>query len=335
MPKAVKEAAARADEMIRQNAAAALEAEGSTAPDADEDTLTPPDEADVLNINQNAQVQPLIHVDNDDDTTSMPTQLEDDGVDSQITALQAEAEKANQRWRSLQGQINSKDKQIEQLHTLLANMQAAPAPDPTVTTPAGYTVADTEAFGEDMIDVIERVSRQIAQSELSGYAQTVSGLAQEVDAVSQHTAGAVTVAFESNLDKLAPNWQALNEDEEFIGWLKTSPTRVNVFATAAEQKDAPGVAEFFNMYSNLMGLDEANRQAATLKKKRKQEGQIAPGKSKSVASPVSSQPEEKNWTKSEIALVYRNKSKYPADDFAKLERTISAAMQAGRVDYTQ
>lgn len=332
MSSVVKRKAAENDERIRQLAAQSAEQPVLPIPDGESPTGLEPIESEVVEFVQAPQDDlptPL------PDVASEPQPQPD--VRTEIAALKAEAEKANQRWRSLQGQIGSKDKQIETLHTLIANMNAAPpAPveEPVAQLPQGFTKADEDAFGEDMIDVIERIARSVANNEVAEIKRTMDGVTHTVQNVEAHTAKAVKSQFDADLTRLAPEWVALNEDDAFVTWLTSSPTRQNLFAGYVEQQDAVAVAEIFNMYTQAYGQPVVDAQD-TLRKSRL-EKQLAPGRSRSSSTPASSMPEEKRaWKKSEIQAVYNAKSQYSKEEFAKLEREIAAAMKAERVDYTQ
>jgi hypothetical protein len=331
MSSVVKQKAAENDARIRQLAADNAEQPVLPLPDGANEGQLEPIEAEVVTFEQPPQALPQPTP----DIASEPPVVQPD-LSSEVADLRSEVEKANQRWRSLQGQIGSKDKQIEQLHTLIANMNVAPVAveEPVAVLPQGFTKADEDAFGEDMIDVIERIARSVANNEVAELRQTMEGVSHQVQNVEAHTAKAVKSQFDADLTRLAPEWEQLNDDAGFIAWLTSSPTRQNLFAGAVEQQDAEAVSEVFNIYSQAHGQPVVDAQQAL--RQQKLEKQIAPGKSRSTATSASSQPEEKRaWTKSEIQTVYNAKAQYSKEDFAKLEREIADAMKGERVDYTK
>lgn len=317
MSSQVKRKAAEADEMIRQLAA-----------EAQADTSEAMEQVEEQSPAEVVAIQPEVEQTPTEPSEEVEQAIQPAISNDEIAELKEAARKADARWRSLQGQIDSKDKQINQLHDLLSKMQAAPQPAPAQESLAGYTKEDAENFGDDLIDLIRRVAR----SESSSVVQDqVKPLQDELQNVSTFTASTVQESFEGKLDKLASNWRKLNEDPDFIDWLQESNTRLDAFRNAAGQRDAVGTADYFIMYSRLKGLDVDK----TKEKKRKLEEQVSPGKARSVATPAASTPPEgKVWTRSEIASVYSNKSSISADEFAKLEKEISKAMQQNRVDYS-
>lgn len=331
MSQQVKQKAAEIDELIRRNAAAAQDGEAA-------DESVAPDET-VVEDEDTQQVAEVVELD------SGPQ--EDAGVDSAIddtlAQMQAQLEEANkraatadQRWRSLDGQLRSKDEQIDRLTDLVGKMTEARAEPAEPPAPAGATSADSENFGADMIDMVQRVARQIAQAEIATLKQTLDGLSQTVDTVSQNTAVAMNESFEAKLTRLAPRWQDFDRDQGFHDWLNETGSRSSMFQNAAQSKDAEMVAEMFNMYTTLVEAKAATEQAAVTKKANKLEQQVAPGKSRSTATPASTgSADKKQWTRTEIAQAYNNKSRgqISKEDWAVLEAEIAAAQREGRVDY--
>jgi len=327
MSSVVKRKAQEADEMIRQLAA---EAAGEAQQEQAESVQQPEED-------QAPEDPPALQVVESEESEGYSAQTDDGGDPRELDQLKRQLEKADQRWKSLQGQINSKDQQIEQLHQLLANMNQASAQQPQTaeaSQPKGYSNEDVDAFGEDMIDLVKRVSAQVAAQTVNELQSTVKSLESKVGQVEKVSTTAASASFEDHLEKTFPGWQELNEDPGFISWLQDSQTRLNLFGEAAQAKDAAEVAEFFRLYADKVGWKP--KSAARNQKKDQQRRQIAPGKSVSGAAPsTQSQPDEKIWTRTEIANMYANKSSYAADEFAKLEREMAKAMSQNRVDYSK
>ncbi len=324
MSSQVKRKAAEADEMIRQLAQQGDEQASAISDTTDEAEAQPT--AEVVELDSEGSQDSLA-------STGDTVGHSPDSLEAQMAELREEARKADARWRSLQGQVDSKDRQIEQLHALLANMQSAPEPEAEAEPelPIGFTQADRDAFGDDMIDLMQRVSREAARQEAERSKSTIAELQAQLEGVTKVTASTVQDSFEEKLTKLSPNWEELNVDNDFIVWLSEENTRKQLFDSAAQAKNAKGVAEFFNLYSQLKGLQSAPDPKAG--KRDQLERQVAPGKTRAPAPVAASTPEEKIWTRSEIASFYKSKGSMQADDFAKTEREISKAMAENRVDY--
>lgn len=337
MSSQVKKKAAEIDELIRRNAAEAKgTADDSIAPDSDsaiQDGDQPAQDDQV-----SAEVLPIDGGEQDSQPTDTAGDDKFASLEAQLTEAQRRADQADQRWRSLDGQLRSKDEQIDRLTDLVAKMTEAPPPAAEPPPPVGVTTADSDAFGDDMIDMVTRVARQVVEASVSDLKKSLEGLSTTVEGVSQHAAVAANESFESKLTRLSPRWSEFDRDEKFHEWLAESPTRGQMFAQGAKAKDAVGVAEFFNMYVSKVEAAEAAANAADGKKTDQLNRQVAPGKSRSTPTPASTVPtDKKQWTRTEIATAYSNQQRgaYTKEEWAALEAEMTAAQREERVDYSR
>lgn len=325
----IKEDAQRADEMIAElgrqgteggegeNLAStgepANEPEGGDAAADDQGT------AEASSVQEEGE-----NLDNEGDTSR-----------SSDAELKAELEKVEQRYRSLQGMIRKKDEQLSQLHELLAGMQQAQTkaePQAGAEQDALLTAADSQNFGDDLVDMARRAARQEAQ----GLQQQLDEIKQQIQGVSKTTKDMVEQSFESKLDQLTENkWRTLDSDPLFITWLGESRYRHGVFQQAVQNQDAATVADFFNQYATEQTKQDEQREAPRNKRREQLQKQVAPGKSRSTNASTAEANEPKEWTRSEIASVYANSKQYSKEEFDKLEREITAAQKAGRVDFSR
>lgn len=256
----------------------------------------------------------------------------------------SEAKLWEQRYRSLDGMIQARDKQVQQLHELLAAMQEqqsrAPKggtdgqPEAPSSTPL-VTKEDEDNFGNDLVDMTRRAARE----EISRFSQELQRqfdeLRNELKGISKTAEVSAQDSFEGKLDKFAPNWRKLDNDARFIAWLDESSARKQPFAMAVHNRDARAVGDFFNEFERIHEEEQDRRDEPAQKRKQELERQVAPGKSKKTAAPESRSGEKKTWTRSEIVSVFANKKQYAADEFAKLEREVAAAQREGRVDFSR
>lgn len=241
-----------------------------------------------------------------------------------------------QRYRSLDGMIKSRDKQIQQLHDLLAGMQQTVQQQsaPVQEEQPLLTKKDEEDFGSELVDMARRAAREEFRALKAEFKQELDDLRKNVTHVSEVTQETVQSRFEMQLDKMTEGrWQALDTDPKFIEWLKASPVRQKVFIAGVQEQDATTVAEFFNEYAALAEQKRAKADEPKQSRVAQLEKQVSPGKSKSVGSPDSQASGKKIWTRTEIAQTYANKKQYKADEFQQLERDIAAAQREGRVNY--
>lgn len=323
IPQSVKQKAEQADQQIAEMARQRQQSEGAPAEEAQE-PVTDQGAEQVTEVTDGAAEEVPTGEEGGDQTPSA-----DDGSD-----WQSEAELWEQRYRSLDGMIRARDKQIEQLHTLLANMQAAPQQQEqeqqAQPTPAEsqITKEDEREFGSDLVDMVRRCTRDEFRHLIEPIQQSLRSIQDEVKGVATTTQQTVQESFETKLDRMAPKWRTLDSDPAFMEWLKSNNARQQVFAQAVTKRDAATVADFFNEFA-------AQNQAPPDTRQDKLQKSVAPGKGRSAPAPAASQKEQKVWTRSEIADFYQSRRHLAADEFARKEREIAKAMQEGRVDYTR
>lgn len=252
--------------------------------------------------------------------------------DDAVSLLREEAAKWEQRYRSLDGMIQARDRQIEQLHQLIAAMQQAPqkevAPAPEQKGKKLVLKEDEDAFGADLVDLGRRVAREEMDGYVSRLEQKIAELEQRLSGVAQTTALSAQERFEQKLTAQFSDWKSVDEDPAFIAWLKSNAMRLRLFSEAARAHDVEGTAYFYQEYAQ-------GRQAKPASANAQLEKQLAPGKAKAVAPQAKSQMDKKVWTRSEISRTYAGKKSYSPEEFARLERDIAAAQREGRVDFSR
>lgn len=253
-------------------------------------------------------------------------------ADDGLARIREDAAKWEQRYRSLDGMIQARDRQIDQLHQLLAGMQANPATRQDTEQPQAKHLVkkeDEEAFGADLIDLARRISKEESGAYIEALEGKLAALEERLSGVAQTTAVSVHERFETRLTEAAPSWKKHDDNPAFIEWLQASPTRHKLFAEAVRAQEVGDVAYFFNEF------DKQQAPAPTAIDPRL-ERQIAPGKSKSVATQAKNPADKKQWTRTEIADFFSNgKKRYSAEDFARMERDAFAAQKEGRVDFSR
>lgn len=314
----IKEEAAKADQMILELAKRADSSTGDESPEVETTEITP------------EAVQPEVDQQQTDQGVVADAATEDQNDD--VSRVLDESKKWEQRYRSLDGMIQARDRQIEQLHQLLASMQQAQAaPEAPAKQDKAKLVGkeDEDAFGADLVDLARRVAREESGAYVAKLEGTIAELQQQLKGVAQTTAVTVQDRFENQLTAAVSNWRAVDSDPKFIEWLQSNATRMKVFSEAARNQDVDGVAYFYKEYP---GAQKTEKQAVDPRLAK----QVAPGKSKAVAPAAANPAEKKTWTRSEIAQFYADgKKRFSQEDYVKLERDLFAAQKEGRVDYTR
>lgn len=312
-PAAVRKAAEEADRVI-QGLQAVQESEAEPAngetPAADEPTPAPSAEAGA------PPSQP-------------PTS------NSEIEAMREELEKANQRWRTLDGMIRAQNAELQTYKERVKELESAPAAEPE--TPAqSWSEDDEDAFGTDLVRYIHSATSSAVDRAVAPLRDQLAALLPQVEHTTKQTAQTAQERFEAKLGELVENWRVLDADQGFIDWLQSRPAIHTTLANAVRMHDAVAAAEIFQMYS---GLSQPAPDPKALKRQQELEAQAAPPKNRQPGPSSSMDADEApQWTLSEIQRVYKQKvgrdgRKLTPDEFAGIEREIAAAQAQGRVDY--
>lgn len=329
----IKRDAKQADQMIASLGQRETD-EGQPTTEADSTSaITAPNDSE-----QGLGTQPV----NDPGTAqNEPGTTDHDSSAPDAAKRNADADKWEQRYRSLDGMIQARDKQIQQLHELFAGLQEQQSQaqqggtqdhQDQNSSEAHITKTDEDAFGSDLIDMSRRAAREEINQFGHSLQRQFDELRNELKGVSQTANVSAQETFESKLDKLAPTWRELDDDPRFMEWLDESSARKQVFVKAASSKDVKTVSEFFNDYAGRTEAAQTQRDAPAQTRKDQLDRQVSPGKARKTPTPESRSDEKKTWTRSEIVSTYVNKKQFPADEFARKEREIAAAQREGRVD---
>lgn len=336
-PQSVRDAAARADEMIRQGTGEpapgptpnAVSDAANNPPSADEPTSDTPQEQ---NASDTPDVVPSVVSEGDDQAPQAPSHVSS----AELDELKKRAELWEQRYRSLNGMIESRDRQIESLHELISNMQAmqpaVPAEEESEPEPDPITKEDVESFGDDLIDLARRVARAESAEQERKMQARIQELEEQLYGVAEQSNASAQDQFLAKLRTRIANLDQINTDPKFIEWLQQSQTRQQMFNAAVSNLDVPGAAWFFETWAE----QQSAKTPAPPKTDPRLERQVAPGKSRSVPSPAQNQDGQKRqWTRSEIVNFYKTIGSYPQKERDKIERDIALAQQEGRVDFTK
>jgi len=253
-----------------------------------------------------------------------------------------------QRYHSLKGkfdaevprlyaQVREMNDQIRQLVADNAVLKAQPAaqPEPASTTTL-ITEQDKEAFGSDLLDLIDRATEQ----KLAGSRQLETQLRAEIEelkgklgTVSERQVVSDTDRYESALNTAVPDWQALNVDQGFLAWLaEVDPVygmpRQFALNNAYEAKDAARTATIFNQYKKT--LAPAPTQSTGNKELQRQ---VAPTRSRTSPAPTNPNMDKRVYTQQDIDSFYSEWRRGFIDeaDAVQIEKDIHAAIAEGRI----
>jgi hypothetical protein len=251
------------------------------------------------------------------------------------------------------GRLESQSREAEALRLQLMEARAQPpaAPTPAPVQAGQITEKDRSDYGEDLIDLVQRVVRMEHGDTLRDLLAKVAALegrigktTNEVQAA-RHTAD--EIAFEryvTALDRLIPGWTAVNEEPELLDWLKNVDTVSgkklgDMLDEAHQKRDANRVAHIFKLYKPELG--NAQPPAAGTPAPAETGAPVPVVDPMSLAAPAtnaapaapSQPPVGRIWTQAEVDELYeaKNKRRITPQTFAAREAEYMQALAEGRV----
>lgn len=345
IPAAVKAAGKRADDKHK-------ETYSKPAPAAEESTDDPKEEP---KVEAEASPEPTKPA----ELTPAPTAEAPPKVTSEVTTpAMAEEDTWKHRYDSMKGrfdrsqtQIREMSEQISQLQRLLASRPTDPVQDAPASPESFITAEEENDYGKEFLGVVGKKAQEVVSREVSALRQQVTQLTKQLENVGGYVANDAQTRFYNHLDTQMPKWRDLNNDTNFISWLKLPDTysgaiRHDLLKAAYERNDAPRVLAFFNGFlaeeavvdpaKPSPGLELSPGAEPSAQNKVPLADLAAPGRAKSTAATSNSAPAEKPIiTRVQISQFYNDVSagKYRGKEAEKdrLEKMIFDAEKDGRI----
>ena len=315
LPKAIQQQAEAADALVAQMHGQTPTGETDVNPDNPDGTLPadPP---------QAQQVSP--------EPKPQPTEVPEETWQAKFFTLKGKYDAEVPR---LHAQLRELNTQVQQLMTESAVRAQAPAtPEPAKTL---ITEQDKEAFGSDLLDLIDRAT----ETKVAGFRDRESQLQREIAELKGQlgrvgeTVG--TSSKEIFLDRLAkqvPDWEAMNTDQGFLSWLaEVDPVyglpRQAALNSAYEALDAGRTAAIFKQFKALTAPAQAPQAKPNL------QSQVAPTRSRTSPAPATSAGDKRIFTQGEIAQFYDQWRRGFIDEAeaVRIEQEIAVATTEGRI----
>lgn len=214
--------------------------------------------------------------------------------------------------RELRSQLEALQQELEGLKSQAAKPQQSL-----------INAEDREKYGDDLLDVIKRA----AQEQIAAKDAEIESLKRRMDMVNQTTAKTVEVTFYDRLGQLAPDWVTINSDQDFLRWLDeydelTGRTRQDLLSDAEAARDAERVARFFTKWKATQQKQSSAPNPALA-------AQVAPDANRVVTTP----PGKRFFTRAEIRDFYARarRGDIPAKEMVAMESEIHAATIEGRI----
>ena len=237
----------------------------------------------------------------------------------------------------LYAQVREMNSQIGQLTTDLATAKAVQAQPVPASTPSLITEQDKEAFGSDLIDLIERATEAKLAGSRSLEAKLTAEIAElkgKLGNVTERQVVSDKDRYESALTTAVPDWQALNVDQGFLNWLaEVDPVygmpRQYALTNAYEALDAHRTATIFNQYKKSVAPAAPSSNRPNL------QSQVAPTRSRTSPAPTNPNVDKRVYSQQDIDAFYAEWRRGMIDEAeaVQIEKDIHAATTEGRIRY--
>jgi hypothetical protein len=327
LPKAVQQQLEEADRLVATiNGDKTGEDSSETNPENEENDL-------LVNVERQPE-NPPTNVTPPDNTVSQETK-----------PVEVPEEKWSHKYHTLKGMY---DAEVPRLHSQLREMQtqiqqliadkAAVEATKSVEVPKAdslITDEDKEAFGPDLIDLIERATNSKVATLLERETQLtkeINELKGQLGNVSERQGVSDKDRFLVGLGQQVSDWETLNTDSGFLAWLQEVDSVYGIPRNAAltnayENLDVTRVANIFKTYKQLLP-----QQAPANKNQQELQRQVAPTRTRSTTTPAD-QSDKPYWTSDSIEQFYTDwrRGVYEDAEAANMEKQIHAAIAEGRV----
>ena len=315
LPRVIQDQIDQADALVAQM-------NGQTAPNTETDPKPDPDPAP----NPEPQTQPISQ-----ETDPKPAPVPEETWERKYLTLKGMYDAEVPRLHSQMREMN------QQIQTLIAEAATAKAQQKQETVPAKtlITEQDKEAFGSDLLDLIDRATEQKLAGNRDLEAQLraeINELKGKLGNVTERQVVSDKDRYEAALSAQVPDWEAMNIDQGFLAWLaEVDPVygmpRQYALTNAYESLDANRTATIFKQYKAT--LAPAPRQQAN----RELQRQVAPTRSHTSPAPTTSTADKRTYSTADIDAFYSEWRRGMIDEAeaVQIERDIHAAIVEGRI----
>lgn len=266
-------------------------------------------------------------------------------------APNSEAAVWEQRYRSLQGMFNQQQEQnrvnvqqlADQIAALTQQLAAQAKPPAPAPAPVAITPQDREAFGDPLVDMVQRGTQavlpqvqQMIQQAVAPLQEQLPKVAQQVQQTAQAAALTAREQFFVSLDAARPDWETINGRADWLAWLgeadpMTGVPRQAILDDAINSQSLQRTLAVFNAFAPAQAPTPAPTPAPAAPP-------VSPAPRSVGANVVPTSRDEgtaPTITRGEIAKFYadvaQGKYRSRTADQAAMEKRINDAVAAGRV----
>jgi len=261
-----------------------------------------------------------------------------------------------QKFQTLQGKYNA---EVPQLRNQVANLQrqiedlkAAPSPTPEPPPAAApppeiklITDEDTETYGDDLIDLMRRISRETDAGERAKLTGEIADLRKQMAAQAtqvETVAGAATderrAKYFTDLGKAVANYDEVDNSQAWKDWLMQTDefsglVRNEILQTAYFNFDVERTAKVFNQF--IAGATpEPPPPPPPVDPQEELREQVSPGQTKATTV-LTPDDGKKVWSIAEMDTFYKDYARGDyrgrLEEVARIEAEIDRALAEGRV----
>lgn len=269
-----------------------------------------------------------------------------------------EVPRLHRQLRDVTAQNNDLKNRVSGLEAAIATMKKA---KPEAPAEPALTPEEVDQFGPDLVDVIERKAREVANrlvaEKLGPIEQSVKQVNESVASQRETVALSARERMLAALEDAVPEWRKQNEDEGFLEWLEADDTysgkpRQELLAEALQLNDAKRVIALFKGFQqeNAVVNPEPSLKETPAPEPKTPEAKkpeqpldelVAPGTPKTGSTGAHTESGKRIWTKKEIEQFYAHKNEFikqhPERDLpekiVKMERDLFAAQTENRVRF--
>lgn len=261
-----------------------------------------------------------------------------------------------QRYRTAQGLLKAESQRhaaerrqlLERIEELEKKFEQGAAAKPAEPAQPLITDKDLETYGPELLDVIGRkaqeMAAQIVEQRMAELKPQLEQTKEQVDQFASQVYKSSEQRFYGELERVVPDWQAINADQRWLAWLgEVDPIsgvpRQQHLDHAAQQLDHARVAMLFNTFKQAAGIETpaapASPAPAAAPAPKKPEISPTPRSVGNASAPTHREPELPSVSRAEINAHYRRSSAEPqyrnSEEYKAMEQRIASAMAAGQV----
>lgn len=187
------------------------------------------------------------------------------------------------------------------------------------------TDKDREQFGDDLIDVMKRASREVLNETQNN--SEVQSLKNDLSNLQKQQTTSRELQFDEKLSNLFPEWRLKNEDQGFLNWLNevdtfSGRTRQELLTEAHSNFDSVRVANFFISYFGQTKPEPSTSKPSL-------EEQVTPKSTGRTSVP----PTKKYYTNRDLVNFYAQvrAGKINKAEAKRIEQDIFKAQSEGRI----